>query len=161
MTDRQRPTISRRRLLALSAAGLLLPAAGLRAAEATLVVHHDPWCGCCTAWGRHMEQAGFAVEMRPAVDEDLDDIKRRLGVPEHLFACHTAEIEGYLVEGHVPADSVQRLLRDRPPARGLAVPGMPAGSPGMEGGTPEDYEVILFGPAGDRVWRRYRGSVPA
>ena len=79
-------------------------------------------------------------------------------MPANLVSCHTAEVQGYVIEGHVPAAAIQRLLRDKPKAAGLAVPGMPIGSPGMEGGTPETYEVVLFGPQGQRTFARYRGS---
>lgn len=164
MSARHRHSISRRRLLALSAAACFLPVAASRAEGRQLVVHHDPACGCCTAWGRHMAQGGFEVELQPVAAGGLGEIKGRLGVPAHLASCHTAEIGGYLVEGHVPADAVLALLDEQPAALGLAVPGMPAGSPGMEGGSPQDYDVILFGPDvpnGERVYRRYVGAVPA
>lgn len=124
-----------------------------------VVVHKDPSCGCCTAWAKHLERAGFGV----TVDETpaLKEIKRRLGVPGDLASCHTAELEGYVLEGHVPLRAIERLLADRPKATGLAVPGMPTGSLGMEGGAPELYEVALF----DSDWRhsygRFRGTEPA
>ena len=94
-----------------------------------VVVHKSPQCGCCTAWVEHMRSAGFEVEVRDT--NDLDPIKRSLGVPSHKASCHTAQVGDYFVEGHVPADDVKRLLAEKPHARGLAVPGMPAGSPGM------------------------------
>ena len=94
-----------------------------------------------------------------AVDTaELDAVKTRLGVPGDLAACHTAQVAGYIVEGHVPAAALKRLLAEKPSAAGLAVPGMPIGSPGMEGGTPEPYDVILFGPAGRRTYMRFLGE---
>lgn len=93
----------------------------------------------------------------------MNRVKARLGVPQDLASCHTAEIGGYLIEGHVPADSIKRLLIEKPSAKGLAVPGMPAGSPGMEaaGMEPETFEVVLFGPSGQRSFARYQGGRPA
>lgn len=107
------------------------------------VVHKSPTCGCCTAWVDHMRQAGFRVEVRE--EDDLDPIKRGLGVPAGKGSCHTAEIGGYVVEGHVPADDVKRLLREKPDAVGLVLPGMPTGSPGMEApdGRVQPYTVEL------------------
>lgn len=123
-----------------------------------IVVTRDPACGCCGAWIAHVQQAGFPVEVIET--SDLAPLKARLGVPEALFACHTAEVEGYAIEGHVPANAIRRLLLERPQAAGLAVAGMPVGSPGMEvrGAAPETYEVILFGPGLRRVFARYRGA---
>lgn len=112
-----------------------------------MVVHKTPTCGCCNAWVDHLRAAGFTVE---TVDvPDTSPIANRLGVPESLRSCHTAEIAGYAIEGHVPAADIRRLLALRPEAGGLAVPGMPFGSPGMEMGNRRDsYQVILFNRAG-------------
>jgi hypothetical protein len=90
----------------------------------------------------------------------LNRIKARLGVPDALASCHTAEVDGFIIEGHVPAGSVRKLLSLRPNIRGLAVPGMPVGSPGMEveGTPPDTYDVIAFGPSGQRVFARYQGA---
>ncbi len=96
----------------------------------SVLVHKSPTCGCCMAWVDHMRKAGFTVEVRNS--DDLDPVKERLGVPDKQRSCHTAEVGGYFVEGHVPADDVKRLLAQKPAARGIAVPGMPTGSPGME-----------------------------
>ena len=112
-----------------------------------ILVHKDPNCGCCAGWVEHLKAAGFAVTMEEAAD--LRAVRKRLGVPSDLAACHTAEVAGYVIEGHVPASAIRQLLEKRPAAIGLAVPGMPAGSPGMEGGAPQNYEVVLFGK-GDR-----------
>jgi hypothetical protein len=149
--------LSRRRALALL--GAIPLGLGLLARADTppaITIHRDPGCGCCGAWIEHLRHAGFATTV--VETRDLDAVKRRLGVPAELASCHTAEVQGYAVEGHVPAAAIRRLLAERPPAVGLAVPGMPIGSPGMEGGTPETYEVVLFGPQGRRTFARYRGD---
>ncbi|HEX2201988.1 MAG TPA: DUF411 domain-containing protein [Longimicrobium sp.] len=107
-----------------------------------VTVYKSPSCGCCRKWVEHMEANGFRVEVH-----DVDDImpaKREAGVPEHLGSCHTARVEGFAVEGHVPADVIQRLLRERPQVAGIAVPGMPMGSPGMEGPRTDPYDIIAF-----------------
>jgi len=111
-----------------------------------MTVYKSPTCGCCSAWIEHVQQAGFTCTVRDL--PDLTEVKASFGIPRALESCHTAQIGGYLIEGHVPADLIQKLLRDKPTARGLAVPGMPIGSPGMEGGTPERYQVLLFDKAG-------------
>ncbi len=139
--------------LAAAALGSVAPTA--IAAAPGMTVYKDPSCGCCGLWAKHVERAGFAVTLEDVAD--LDAIKARFGVPEALQSCHTAIVAGYVVEGHVPAGAVMRLLKERPDARGLAVPGMPIGSPGMEGHPVETYDVILFGPGGQKVFARYRG----
>jgi hypothetical protein len=126
------------------------------AAEPVIKVHKDPNCGCCSGWIQHLRDAGFTVEVDDAAD--LPSVRRRLGVPADLAACQTAEVSGYILEGHVPASAVQRLLTERPKARGLAVPGMPIGSPGMEGGHPQPYTVVLFGSAGRTTFMRFVGK---
>lgn len=135
-------------------------AAPLRAAETLpkITVTKDPSCGCCGAWVTHIKEAGFPAEVIES--GDVNRLKAKLGVPRALASCHTAEVAGYVVEGHVPAGAIKRLLTEKPQAKGLAVPGMPVGSPGMEveGTTPEIYEVVLFGPTGQRAFERYRGS---
>jgi hypothetical protein len=148
--------LSRRRALALLGAAPLvvsLPAGADALPE--VIVHRDPSCGCCGAWVEHLRRTGFPVKV--AETRDLDAVKKRLGVPADLTSCHTAEVAGYVIEGHVPAGAIQRLLAQKPQAVGLAVPGMPVGSPGMEGGAPDTYEVILFGEQGRRVFARYLG----
>ncbi len=109
---------------------------------AEVMVYKSPWCGCCKKWIAHMRANGHSVHVQNM--ENLDMIKKMAGVPDHLQSCHTAMVNGYAVEGHVPAKDIARLLTERPKAKGLAVPGMPAGAPGMEQGTPEHYEVLLF-----------------
>ncbi len=114
-----------------------------KAALHEMVVYKSPTCGCCGKWVEHMRDHGFAVEVVEA--QDVAPHKARLGVPEHLGSCHTATVDGYVIEGHVPAADVHRLLVERPAAKGLAVPGMPVGSPGMEMGARRDaYSVWLF-----------------
>lgn len=113
-----------------------------------VIVHKSPSCGCCGAWVEHMRSAGFEVEVRDS--DDLDPIKKSLGVPADKASCHTAQVGDYFVEGHVPADDVKRLLAEHPDARGLAVPGMPPGSPGMEvpAGSEQHYSVDLVASDG-------------
>ncbi len=144
-------------LMASAALGALGQARAQSAGGAAVKVYKEATCGCCGIWARHMTAAGFSVE---TVDvPDVDRIKTQLGVPPRLATCHTAEVAGYLVEGHVPAAVVKRLLAEKPAGRGVAVPGMPVGSPGMEGGTPETYAVFLFGtPGGISVFARCRGD---
>lgn len=148
-----------RRNLAFGLAAATLGAA-LRSAAAApqIIVSKDPNCGCCSGWVEHLRKAGFNVQVREL--SDLGPLKRQLGVPGALASCHTAEVDGFVIEGHVPASAIRRLLAERPAAQGLAVPGMPVGSPGMEapGSPDENYDVVLFGPSGQKVFARYRGS---
>ncbi len=135
---------TRRTMLVMTASAVAGFATGAGAqSKSTIKVWKDPNCGCCTGWVEHLRSNGFVATVTNSAD--MQAVKVRLGVPEELASCHTAEIAGYIVEGHVPAPAIRRLLSEKPAARGLAVPGMPIGSPGMEGGTPEVYEVILFG----------------
>ncbi|WP_239622404.1 DUF411 domain-containing protein [Bradyrhizobium sp. I71] len=143
-------------MAAAAAAVLARPAVAAQAGETTVTVHRDPSCGCCAGWVQHLRDAGFVVQVEETAD--LDAVRNRLGIPSDLAACHTAEVAGYLIEGHVPAAAVRRLLLERPIAKGLAVPGMPVGSPGMEGGKPEPYTVVLFGADGQRPFMRFIGS---
>lgn len=112
------------------------------AAAAEITVYKSPACGCCGAWVDHLERNGFEVAVRERLD--MQPVKQRLGVPDGLHSCHTAEAGGYLIEGHVPAASIRRLLSERPDLKGLAVPGMPMGSPGMEGPRSDPYNVMGF-----------------
>jgi hypothetical protein len=112
-----------------------------------LVIYKSPTCGCCDNWAEHMRAAGFDVEIRDT--QDVATIKADAGVPAGLGSCHTAQVAGYFVEGHVPADEVKRLLVEKPDALGLAVPGMPVGSPGMaQGNVRQPYDVLLVGKDG-------------
>lgn len=158
---RNDPIISRRGLLSAAAAfPILMAVGGLAQAKALPLVRviKDPSCGCCDGWVEHIEAAGFPVQVVESAD--MDSVKQRLGVPEDLVSCHTAEVDGYVVEGHVPAAAIRRLLTERPKATGLAVPGMPAGSPGMDfpGVEPVAYEVFLFGST-TRSFGRFLGSL--
>jgi hypothetical protein len=154
-------------LLCLAGAALLAASPGdveqrqpTQAAEAhALMLYHDPSCGCCIEWAMHMREHGFEVVVEEA---DMQARRRQLGVPDHLASCHTAVSGGYLIEGHVPADDVRRLLAERPNARGLSVPGMPIGSPGMEQGDRRDaFNVLLFDDHGRfTVFNRYPAMRP-
>lgn len=149
--------ITRRGMIAgLGATALIGPAVANEALPA-IAVMKDPTCGCCEKWIAHLRQAGFTVTV---TDGPVTPLKIRLGVPRELSSCHTAQVGGYAIEGHVPASAIRRLLAEKPQGIGLAVPGMPAGSPGMEmeGMEPATYEVVLFGPDSRSTFARYRGS---
>lgn len=120
-----------------------------------MTVYHDPNCGCCGKWVEHMRANGFTVDKIPI--RDMNAVKLELGVPRNLPSCHTAVVGGYVIEGHVPAEDVLRLLAEQPDARGLSVPGMPMGSPGMEVGNRRmAYDVIRFDDDGDTsVFKHY------
>lgn len=124
----------------LGAGWWLATPAPAQASEIT--VYKSPTCQCCSLWLRHMRRAGFEVTEKNV--SDIAAIKAEQGVPGELASCHTTLVGGYVVEGHVPADLVVRLLDERPPVAGLAVPGMPAGSPGMEGSGRQPYDVLTF-----------------
>ena len=138
-----------------TAAVSLLPLPS-RAGDPAITVHKTPWCGCCNDWVEHLRADGFAVIVHE--HEDLSPVRSRLDVPLALGSCHTAEVDGYAIEGHVPAADIRRLLEQRPAGvRGLAVPGMPVGSPGMEMGDRKDpYDVVAFGDGGHEVFTEYR-----
>ncbi len=139
--------LRRRTLLALAPLALL--ACVESAAAATIEVVKSPYCGCCTQWVEYLRAEGFDV--RVVEMEDVTPAARRLGVPDDLRSCHSASIEGYAGEGHVPAADIRRLLAERPDAAGIAVPGMPVGSPGMEqGNVRQPYATILFRRDGSR-----------
>lgn len=143
--------------LFLLGAGALLPGAA-RANATAVEVWKSPTCGCCGDWIAHLRENGFAVRVH---DTGNTTARGRLGVAERYGSCHTALVDGYAIEGHVPADDVRRLLRERPKAVGLAVPGMPVGSPGMDGpvygGRRDPYDVLLLdAKGGNSVWRAVR-----
>ena len=117
---------------------------GTQAAD--VVVYKSPTCGCCGKWVEYMKEAGFTVDVENR--RDLNPIKAEYGVPRKLQSCHTAKVGGYLVEGHVPADVIRRMLKEKPDIKGLAVPGMPMGSPGMEGPHKDNYNVLAIGRDG-------------
>ncbi|HSH75466.1 MAG TPA: DUF411 domain-containing protein [Longimicrobiales bacterium] len=111
----------------------------------TVVVYKTATCGCCGGWVEHMRQAGFTVDARDLPgNAELMRVKVDAGVPGAMATCHTAVVDGYVIEGHVPAEQVRRLLEDRPDVAGIAVPGMPIGSPGMEGPAARPYQVYAF-----------------
>ena len=127
------------------------PDADAASPAGAFVVYKSPSCGCCSAWIDHVREHGHDVEPVDVVAYDaLTAHKEEAGVPSDLESCHTALVDGYTIEGHVPADVIDRLLRERPDIRGLAVPGMPIGSPGMEGPGAAPYEVIAFEDDGSR-----------
>jgi hypothetical protein len=147
-------TLSRRTLLATGTALLALPAARASAAALPrITVWKAANCGCCVHWVEHLHQAGFPTEVHEV--DDMDPVKARLGVAADVSSCHTGLVEGYFIEGHVPAGAIKRLLAERPQAKGLAVPGMPAGSPGMETGTKVPYDVLLVAAGGAIVYERH------
>ena len=131
-------------VLALALSMSWLPA---RAADATdIAVYKDPQCGCCAKWADHLRRNGFQVTTRDVAA--MNKVKATHGVPAPLASCHTAIVDGYVVEGHVPAAAIQRLLRECPRIKGIAVPGMPAGSPGMEGPRASRYDILSFDAEG-------------
>lgn len=120
------------------------------AAKPEIVVYKSPTCGCCTKWEDHLKAAGFNVVSK--VTEDMSAVKTKQGVPADLQSCHTGVVSGYVIEGHVPATSIKKLLAKKPKdLKGLAVPGMPMGSPGMEGHHSEKYDVMSFTKEGKAV----------
>jgi len=146
---------ARRRILLL---GLGLPFVAWGAPSPAVEVWKSPDCGCCKDWVKHLEAHGFVVRVH---DDGNTDARARLRMPLELGSCHTAQVGGYAVEGHVPAREIQRLLRERPKAIGLAVPAMPLGSPGMDGpeygGRKTPYDVLLVLHDGShRVYQTYR-----
>jgi len=144
-------SLTRRSALFAAVASLVQTGTASAGEKEVITVHKDPTCGCCSGWVEHIQKAGFKTKFRDTRDLDA---KRRLGVPDDLAACHTAEVAGYIV----PAAALRRFLAEKPKAAGLAVPGMPIGSPGMEGGRPEKYDVVLFGPEGRRTYMRFIGE---
>ncbi|MCU0621531.1 MAG: DUF411 domain-containing protein [Gemmatimonadales bacterium] len=136
-------------LMAVAAAAVLGAWSSPAAPPPTVTVYKSPSCGCCKAWMDHLQQNGFRV-----VGKDMDNVqpvKDDLGVPSSLGSCHTAVVDGYVLEGHVPAREVHRLLKERPKVIGLSVPGMPMGSPGMDGDRKDKYDVVAFDAKGRRT----------
>ncbi len=121
-------------------------------------VHKNATCGCCKIWVNRLREAGFQVEANDV--DNLNSVKQRVGLPYGMGSCHTAEVDGYFVEGHVPVEDIKRLLRERPQAKGLAVPGMPVGSPGMEvpSGEVQPYDVMLVGSDGSASVYAHHGA---
>jgi len=153
MTTDTHRGLTRRQALGGAAGAMLLLAGGdaaaVPAAARDMTIYRDPGCGCCLGWAAHARRAGFRTRVIDA--PDMAQVKRRLGVPAALHSCHTALVAGLVVEGHVPLDRVERLLRGRPATvRGVAVPGMPVGSPGMESpdGRRQAFQVFTFDAGG-------------
>lgn len=149
--------ISRRHFLTVLTAATA-GAASSQTEQPLVEVWKDPNCGCCKDWMKHLETSGFTVR---AIDSGNAAVRAKLGMPARLGSCHTARVAGYVIEGHVPVRDIRRLLKERPVALGLAVPGMPVGSPGMDGpayGERRDpYEVLLVQAGGtSRVFQSYR-----
>lgn len=133
--------MTRRLSLILAALALAGATAGFAQTSDTVEMYKSPYCGCCGKWAEHMTKAGFKVKAHEV--EDVPAMRKKLGMPDKLGSCHTAKIGNYLLEGHVPAADVKRLLKDKPKALGLAVPGMPAGSPGMDVPNSPPYDTLL------------------
>ncbi len=128
----------------------------LYAAGPAVTVYKDPTCGCCSLWVKHLQENGFEVTVHEV--ENMAEYKQKYGVPKSAQSCHTGIVDGYTIEGHVPATEIHRLLKERPQAKGLAVPGMPVGSPGMEvpNVPAQSYKVLLFKADGTTsVYREY------
>lgn len=146
MTQQRFQSNSTRRvwLLGMAALGATSFAVAAKPSAIPVEVWKDPNCGCCKDWIAHMEKNGFAVTVK---DQGNNAARARLGMPQKFGSCHTAVVQGYVIEGHVPASDIQRLLKEKPQALGLAVPGMPVGSPGMDGavygGRRDPYKVLL------------------
>ncbi len=146
------------RLLLTSFAALLLACNAVEQVSATeVVMYKDPNCGCCGDWAKHLKAEGFTVTEK--LSHDMGSVKSEYGVPAALASCHTAIVDGYIIEGHVPADDIKRLLKERPAITGLTAPGMPMKSPGMqpEGLPPKGYDVLSFDKQGNsHVYHSYK-----
>ena len=131
------------RKISILLAMMALGTAGISIAQTagTIELYKSPYCGCCGKWAEHMSKAGFSVKTHEI--DDVPGTRKKLGMPQKLGSCHTAKIGNYLLEGHVPADDIKRLLKEKPKALGLAVPGMPAGSPGMDVPNSPPYDTLL------------------
>lgn len=135
------------------AAAMAVPFAATAAAP-VIEVYKTESCGCCKQWIKHLEANGFTVKATNV--EDTSDYREKLGIAQKFGSCHTAKVSGYALEGHVPASEITRLLTEKPKAVGLAVPGMPAGSPGMEGSRKDEFDVLLVQRNGSsKVYKHY------
>ncbi len=149
--------MKRRTLLTGTLAALTGVQVAAQVPSPTVEVWKDPNCGCCGDWVLHLQDNGFAVKV---MDSGNSAVRKRLGLPDRLGSCHTARVAGYVIEGHVPAREIRRLLKEKPAALGLAVPGMPVGSPGMDGAVYGDrrdpFDVLLVARDGStRVYQSY------
>jgi hypothetical protein len=148
----------KRKILVLAIFFISALALAARAENPTISVIKSKTCGCCSMWLEHLKANGFTVKAQDV--DDLYERKEKLKIPTELQSCHTGVVEGYVIEGHVPAEDIVRLLKEKPKALGLAVPGMPMGAPGMEmGGKKNAYNVILFTEDGKTsLWHAYTGD---
>ena len=148
--------VARRRILTmLAAAPLALVSMRALSAVPAVSMFKLTDCGCCDLWAKHLRDSGFTVSVQAL--PDLAPVRKKYGIPKDFGTCHTALVEGYAIEGHVPAADIQRLLRSKLKVAGLAVPGMPAGSPGMEGPRRDPYDVLTFDRNGvTQIYARYR-----
>ncbi len=149
-----------RRLFVGGCLGLLVGPGKISRANDVPTIHvfKTATCSCCKMWVDHLSANGISVEAE--VVTEIDAVKRMAVVPDHLASCHTGIVEGYTIEGHVPAAAIVKLLRERPAIKGLTVPGMPAGSPGMPSPEPERYDVIAFGQDKNRVFMSFVETDP-
>jgi hypothetical protein len=146
-----------RALALISVAVVAASCSNTASAGPVVTMYKTPTCGCCGLWADHMRENGFTVQ--EVVRANLSAIRQEYGVPGNMISCHTAVVDGYALEGHVPADVVERLLRERPAVAGIAVPGMPLGSPGMEQlGRWEPYEVFTFAGGAPRAVYEVRNT---
>ena len=154
-------TAMKKMRIATLAAPLALIACAQAAVASTIEVMKNPNCGCCSEWVERMREAGFTVNVQEIAD--TSEAASAAGIPANLRSCHTAKVEGYAIEGHVPAEDIRTLIALKPDAVGLAVPGMPAGSPGMEvPGAAESYHVVLVAKDGNhRIFSTHQGTADA
>ncbi|OIO74124.1 MAG: metal-binding protein [Zetaproteobacteria bacterium CG1_02_53_45] len=146
------------KLILASVALLMLACSTVEKVSATeIVMYKDPNCGCCGDWAKHLQAEGFTVTEK--LSNEMERVKAEYGVPAQLASCHTAIVDGYIIEGHVPADDIKRLLKERPAVTGLTAPGMPMQSPGMQpsGLPPKGYDVLSFDKQGNsHVYHSYK-----
>jgi hypothetical protein len=138
--------VSKRAFASVATAGISTGDTADLAPPPVITVYKDPSCGCCDKWCKHLASNGFVVQ--PQDTKDVDAIKKQMYVPDKLQSCHTALVGRYVVEGHVPADLIKKMIKEQPQFLGLAVPGMVNGSPGMEGDTKDKYDVVSFDRTG-------------
>jgi hypothetical protein len=160
MTMRDFSSQRRRVLLGIVALGAGSVAVAAKPQRLEIQVWKDPNCGCCTAWIEHLEKNGFSATI---FDTGNNAVRARLGLPQKFASCHTGLIQGYVIEGHVPAADIRRLIKEKPDAIGVSVPGMPIGTPGMDGadygGQRDPYQVLLIQKNGSsRVFNSYSGG---
>jgi hypothetical protein len=141
--------MKRRQFICLSVAAAVMPT-GAMAQKAAMTVHKDPYCGCCGAWAKAFSTAGYKIETRD--EDDMDAFKSHLKVPEDVRGCHTAVVHGYFLEGHVPLEAADKLLKEGPALAGLAVAGMPAGSLGMGTDPAASYDVMAVPRDGSKPY---------